>query len=251
MPETSSSTACPYSWHLRPSTRRATGTRTGATNGRAIGSPRHVEQTPADPRTLDKWRPGYALGAVMGHAVDGIDIDPRHGGDQTTLGWQAAGLYPTSYGRATTPSEGWHDLVAPLGVASLDNVADGVDLKAGSTGEGHGFLFIAPTLKRSKVTGEIGAYAWTIPPHLDDLDPLDDSGVFLADQVRAKRAGEDKPGRQREATPADRTEFDALPPAEQDRVHRYLVAALGRIGAELDAAKGWPVGYRTPGPTRT
>lgn len=216
----------------------------GGHQGTGYWFPKEWEQTPADPRTLNRWKPGWALGAVMGHTVDGLDIDPRHKGDETAIGWQAAGLYPTSYGRQQTPSGGWHDIVAPLGVESLDGVAPGVDLKAGQGDQGHGFLFIAPTLKRSKATGEIGAYTWQIPPHLDDLDPSDDSGAFLADQVKAKRSAKSWLHGAREATPADRVVFDALPPAEQARIRAYLAGAVGHIGAELDAAKSWPDGYR-------
>ena len=36
-------------------------------------------------------------------------------------------------------------------------------------GGGHGFAFIAPTVRRSKVTGETVAYRWVTPPDLDTL----------------------------------------------------------------------------------
>jgi hypothetical protein len=64
------------------------------------------ETTTADPAVLDEWKPGMAVCAVMGVAVDGLDVDPRHKGDETAMGWQGAGLYPRSYGQLSTPSGG-------------------------------------------------------------------------------------------------------------------------------------------------
>lgn len=139
--------------------------------GREFLLPRKWERTEANPSVVHRWRPGMALCAVMGVRCDGLDVDPRHGGDETEAGMRAAGIWPRSYGRATTPSGGTHDLIAPLGVGSRDGVRPGLDVKGGMPdGSGRGFLYIAPTVRVSKVTRELRPYVWTTPPDLDGLD---------------------------------------------------------------------------------
>ncbi len=133
-------------------------------------------------------RPGWALCAVMGHKLDLLDVDPRNGGDTTRQGLVAAGMWPTVYAVAETPSGGTHEFVAPLGAGSRDGVRDGLDVKGGlPDGTGRGFAFIAPTVKLSKVTGEIASYRWTVEPA--DLDTAgDDSGAAVAELVRQAKA---------------------------------------------------------------
>lgn len=127
---------------------------------------------------IDAWRPGDALCAVMGHVCDTIDVDPRNGGDVSADAMRAAGLFPRAYGIAETPSGGTHHLIAPLGVAKTSPAA-GVDLQAGAPdGTGRGFVYIAPTVRRSKVTGAPRAYRWTVVPDLSDTDG-DDTGEAL------------------------------------------------------------------------
>lgn len=131
---------------------------------------------------VDRWRPGWALCAVMGHAVDLADVDPRNGGDGTAAGMKAAGSWPRSYGHAATPSGGTHDFIAPLGVGSHDNVAPGLDVKGGKPdGTSRGFAFIAPTVRTSKTTGLAERYRWLVEPDLAKLsDAVDDTGEQLA-----------------------------------------------------------------------
>jgi hypothetical protein len=106
------------------------------------------------------WRPGMALCAVMGHALDLIDLDPRSGGELPTLG------SISTVATADTPSDGRHLFVAPLGLASRDGVWPGVDYKGGAPdGSGRGYAFIAPTLRVSKVDGTPRPYYWTSPPN--------------------------------------------------------------------------------------
>lgn len=124
------------------------------------------------PSVVDRWRPGWALCAVMGSTFDGWDSDPRHGGSPLPANVR-------SYGRARTPSGGTHSLIATLNVASRDALLPGVDLKAGKRdGEGRGFLFIAPTVKTSKVTGEPRAYEWEVEPVAPKAG--DTSGAWIA-----------------------------------------------------------------------
>jgi hypothetical protein len=138
--------------------------------------PKGWQFTAADPTVVDRWRPGQGLCAVMGHAVDAVDVDPRNGGHASHV------PMPHAYGRASTPSGGEHYLVSSLGVRTLDGVVPGVDVKAGVDGEGHGFIFIAPTRRKG------GTYRWVEEP---DLSPLligdDDSGAPLARLIRARR----------------------------------------------------------------
>lgn len=147
---------------------------TGGTGGTGYIFPPRWQQTVATTNWLDPtapgwsekaWRPGWALGAVMGHTLDLLDIDPRNGGTESRAGLVAAGLWPTSYGVASTPSGGLHEFVAPLVMRSRDAVAGGLDIKSGDEqGEGRGFAFIAPTVKLSKVTKEPTPYRWIAPP---------------------------------------------------------------------------------------
>lgn len=152
----------------------------GGTGGTGYRLPVRWQQAVADPRVVDRWKPGMALCAVMGDVVDGLDVDPAKGGDRSVAALRAAGVLPRSYGRQVTPSGGTHDLVAALGVRSRDGLRPGVDYKAGVPGEGGwGFLFLAPTVKKSKVTGELGRYRWEREPDLDALVLVggDDTGA--------------------------------------------------------------------------
>jgi AAA domain len=156
---------------------------TGGHNNCGYWLPKGWETTSANPRYLEAWRPGMAVCAVMGRALDLVDLDPRNGGNPASLN----GTMPTVYGVAATPSEGWHRFVKTLGVRSRDNVLPGIDIKAGdAAGIGRGFAFIAPTIKLSKSTGELGHYRWERPPDPDQLEQLSDdhSGEKLAEIVR-------------------------------------------------------------------
>jgi hypothetical protein len=128
------------------------------------------EKTEVDPEVLDGWAPGAALCALMGVVVDGIDVDPRNGGKKSVKELRKAGRLPAPLARQSTPSGGYHHLIASLDVASRDALMPGVDYKAGtSTGSGRGFLFIAPTVKLSKVDGKPRPYLWEVPPTLAGL----------------------------------------------------------------------------------
>ncbi|MGL5909529.1 MAG: hypothetical protein ACRCZP_05975, partial [Phycicoccus sp.] len=152
--------------------------------------PRGWERTVPDPAVVDRWRPGLALCAVMGHGLDLADFDPRNGGDPAALN----GTAPRTYGVAATPSGGTHWFIASLGTGSRDNVLPGVDVKGGlPDGSGRGFAFLAPTVRASVVTGEPVAYRWVLAPDLTALSAAarsggDDSGAALAGRIRELRA---------------------------------------------------------------
>jgi hypothetical protein len=134
---------------------------------------------------IDAWKPGLALCMVTGHVLDAVDEDPRNGGDLASLN----GVMPTVYAQAATPSGGTHSLIASLGVRKAKK--NGIDVQAGDKdGNGRGFVFVAPTVRRSKVTGELVAYRWTSPPDPAQLKSLasDKSGAKLAQLVRSWRA---------------------------------------------------------------
>lgn len=118
---------------------------------------------------LRAYRPGDALCAVMGWGLDVIDIDPRNGGHESV------GSLPgdiSVVGVANTPNLGAHWFIRSLNVASRDNVLPGIDVKAGTElGRGRGFAWIAPTVRLSKVTGELTAYTWN-RDRVPDLDQL-------------------------------------------------------------------------------
>lgn len=151
--------------------------------------PDRWQETTPNPAVVDSWRPGDALCAVTGVLFDAADVDPRHNGDESADALRAAGIWPMVYGRALTPSGGTHDIIACLGVGSRNNVQPGLDVKAGrKDGTGRGFIFIAPTVRISKVTGQYSPYVWEIDPNLDELDGQPDgSGDALADLVGTRR----------------------------------------------------------------
>lgn len=202
----------------------------GGHHGCGYWLPKGWQRTEADPAVVDKWEPGMALCAVMGHAVDGLDVDPRSGGLKTST--DHAHHWPTSYGRQATPSGGWHDLIAPLGVPSRDGALPGLDLKAGTDGGGRGFLFLAPTRKVSKVTGKVGEYAWFTPPNLDALllDAEDTSGAWLAGTLRSERTDPDYDG------PA----YDALPIQQKEAARAHVESVLRTWRRRLEDAADWP-----------
>jgi hypothetical protein len=87
----------------------------GGHNGCGYWLPKEWQKTEPDLHKLDDYRPGKALGMVCGHKVDGLDFDPRNGGDESRTALDVEGTMPRVYGRAATPSGGTHELVAPRG----------------------------------------------------------------------------------------------------------------------------------------
>lgn len=147
------------------------------------------ERTVADPGAVDAWRTGDALCAIGGHVCDFLDIDPRNGGAESSDALRAAGVWPAAYGAALTPSGGRHELIQPLGVGKGELVA-GVDLQGGRPdGSGRGFVFIAPTVRASKVDGVARSYRWSVEPDLALLAHCrgEQSGLELAKLLPVSR----------------------------------------------------------------
>jgi P4 family phage/plasmid primase-like protien len=144
--------------------------------------PKGWQQTQPDPSVVDRWQPGYALCAVMGHTMDCLDVDPRSGG--TLPANVMDDVNPSVLAGQTTPSGGFHLFVHPLGEGSRDGVYPGVDVKGGMPdGSGRGFAFIAPTVKISKASGEPASYRWQRVP---DFTPRPRSEVLAAAVLAAK-----------------------------------------------------------------
>lgn len=157
----------------------------GGTGNTGYFLPRGWEKTQPDNAILNRWRPGDALCMVMGYGFDLVDCDPRNGSDPSREVWNTDGTMPRVYAVATTPSGGTHELIRSLGLHSRDNVAPGIDIKAGHDGKGYGFAFIAPTVKKSKSTGEMAPYVWITRPSRPD--PTDDTGAKLRDLINGRR----------------------------------------------------------------
>jgi len=197
-------------------------------SGRATGFrlAKGWQATAASPAYVGAWRPGRALIAVMGHGLDLIDIDPRNGGDPAALG----DVMPEVYAEAASPSGGTHLFVRSMGVGSRDGLLPGIDIKAGDEGGGsRGFAFIAPTVRASKVTGELAAYQWVRPPDLARLRDAaaDQTGQRLAEMIRLSRPVRPAGGGLFQQ-PGERKHAGPIPYGEH---HAQLVAYAGWLRA--------------------
>lgn len=171
-----------------------------------------------DPLSPNGWKPGWALAAVGGirgkrSGVDFLDADPRNGGEASLRQLHEQGIFPLTFGQQKTPSGGDHWVIAPTGLRKATGATGGflpgLDLQAGEIGgEGRGFVWIAPTVRRSKVTGELVAYRWEVTPDLEALTAAreaKDTGVEgLQALITGNRAARKEP-KPRES---------ALPPAD-------------------------------------
>lgn len=198
--------------------------------------PHKWQQTVADPRAVDIWVPGFALCAVMGHGLDLVDLDLHAGG---TLPPDIP--MPAVMGVAATPSGGLHSFVPSMGVGSRDALYPGVDVKGGMPdGTSRGFAFLAPTVKPSKVTGELGSYRWLQVPDAVRAISLANEAVVLdrsepiALAVIAARAA--TPAARRPATEELSAEMRAW--AEQKAPHSTAVADRS-IRRKLEEVSGF------------
>jgi len=187
--------------------------------------PRDWQHTEASASYVDAWRPGMALCAVMGQGLDLVDYDTRNGADPHGLD----DVLPPVYAAAATPSDGAHLFVASLGVRSRDGVQPGIDVKAGDAGgNGRGFAFIAPTVRRSKTDGSHRKYAWTKPPDLVALasaTPAEGAGLAL---LVGEARGE---GRTRRVPPAG----DTIPEGSRNSRLTSMAGSMRNRGMSLAA----------------
>jgi hypothetical protein len=212
-------------------------------NNLGFALPSGWEKSKADPTVVDRWRPGMALCAVMGHAVDAIDIDPRNGGSLEALRQALGGEMPKLYGVQRTPSGGQHLLIAPLGVRKAQSVVPGVDVQAGKPdGMGRGFIFLAPTVRDSKITGQSSGYSWEQEPDLDfvDLDPGTGEGLRSLVEAHHGRVR----GKVNSEGSYDGPVYSELTEAQQHEADEVVAANIKRWRAVLEQASTWPEGHR-------
>lgn len=152
---------------------------------------------------LDAWRPGWALAAVGGWAADFLDEDPRNGGDASVGELHAAGAWPVTCGEARTKSGGRHYIVSPVRARKLVGLLPGLDYQGGDeAGQGRGFIWIAPTVGRSKDPADVDEqgrphirpYVWQERPNIEWLSEFghDRRGASLdssIDGIRLRLAG--------------------------------------------------------------
>lgn len=144
--------------------------------------PGYWQKTVPSEVNLEKWQPGWALAAVGGRAADFLDLDPRNGSNSSEAELRLAGQFPMTFGQQRTPSGGAHFLIAATGERKSTKFMPGVDLQSGAPdGEGRGFIWIAPTVRRSKDpsdAGELRRYEWVEAP---DLEALEEYGQTARD----------------------------------------------------------------------
>ena len=134
------------------------------------------QNTVADPAVLDQWQPGWGVGAVGGSTADFLDVDPRNGGEESRLLLKNEGAWPLTFGTQSTPSGGTHHVISATGERKETGFLPGIDFQAGGTepdeegSYGRAFVWLAPTVGRSKVTGELVPYRWVEEPDLEALD---------------------------------------------------------------------------------
>lgn len=116
---------------------------------------------------ISAWQPGDALCAVMGVACDALDPDLYKPDGAASLGRLRAAIRgdePEVWWKVDTPSGGQHFLIDRTGLGSHNGIMPGLDIKGGKPdGSGRGFIFIPPTMRPSKVTGEVAAYRAAVP----------------------------------------------------------------------------------------
>lgn len=159
--------------------------------------PNHWQKTVPSTVWIERWKPGWALAAVGGRVADFLDNDPRNGGDASMAELMAAGHMPRVYGVAETPSGGQHFTIAPLGERKGE-LMPGVDYQGGTPdGEGLGFVWLAPTVRRSKSIDHMGErrpYRWVQEPDLEWLaEGGDESGEMVRARLVAARASKGEP----------------------------------------------------------
>jgi hypothetical protein len=218
--------------------------------------------TPATSKVwIDAWRPGWALAAVGGWAADFLDEDPRNGGEASVAELKDAGHWPTVFGVQETKSGGYHSVISPLRERKITGLLPGLDYQGGAAdGQGRGFVWIAPTVGRSKDAAHVDPrtglavvrpYVWLQEPDLEwladfgrdargaSLDPSVDGIRLRIAGWRAKRtekmqkarerSRDGSPSRSRSFTPAQMDHF--LAPSDA----ALRAAPIGEIEEKANA----------------
>lgn len=203
--------------------------------------PKKWELTEPDVSVLDGYRPGDGLAAVMGSSVDALDVDMQSGGEVTQAELESQGLWPTVIGRQRTPSGGTHDIINRLRIGSRIGIAKGIDLRGGRDGDparaGRGFIWIAPTVKLSKMTGEPKPYRWEMAVDPVDLDLTDASGEALASVIQAPRERQDPPNAE-----VATEKYESMTDERRALVDSYVSAAVAGVQWELSTSESMDLG---------
>lgn len=209
--------------------------------------PAKWQQTVPAKMWLDQWREGWALGAVGGWAADFLDVDPRNGGLESFGEVFQAGQWPQFYGAASTPSGGEHYLISPLRERKITGLLPGIDYQGGDgAGVGRGFVWIAPTVRRSKTDSVRRAYRWTQEPDLDWLaewsvdevagstDPSLDGLRLRVAGWRAARGAGMKEARERTGSAVRSFTVPAMQAFLTPLIDRVMKATVGSIEEEAN-----------------
>ena len=186
----------------------------------------------ANPDLLDKWEPGMAVCLVTGHAFDVLDVDTQADGPASYEELELLGEAPEAHARVATPSGGWHDYIAPTKRAKSLGLLPGIDVQAGTPdGEGLGFVFAPPTVKRSKLTGDEAPYLFQITPR--GVAPEGDtSNAALVARMDARKT--DKPKR----TAAQQTDGDPFEPLGEDERAKLVAIQNKEIARVRESEAG-------------
>lgn len=154
--------------------------------GNNAGKHPHITDWPnqatTDPTTIRQWWtrwPGANIGVATGKAsgLVVLDVDPRHGGDDTLreLETQHGALSPTV--EALTGGDGRHILFRYPGYSVKSGASvlgPGLDVKADG-----GYIVAAPSLHASG-----RRYAWEVSSHPDEV-PIAEAPAWLLDKLRS------------------------------------------------------------------
>lgn len=167
--------------------------------------PKEWEKITPSTAQLARWRPGWALAAIGGHAADFLDIDPRSGGRESEKELRLQGQFPRSFGQQCTPSGGDHHILSATGERKSTGFMPGLDLQSGGPADQHGkhgrgFVYISPTVRPSKAPetlGQLRPYRWVEAPDMELLREFsgggDDSTEGIVARVWAKRSTQSVP----------------------------------------------------------
>lgn len=150
--------------------------------------PKGWQRTKPDVRVLEEWRPGYAVCAVTGIKFDVLDIDPRNGGEESLKLLRMIRVMPPFKGEVATPSGGQHFYIPRSHMRKSTNVWNGIDIQAGDDFEyGRGFVYIPPTVRKSKTTGRMTGYTWVEEPSVDIIQGLEGTPEYATFKEVFKR----------------------------------------------------------------
>lgn len=181
-------------------------------------TPKEWQHTIPDPSVVDRWTPGMAIAAVTGIIYDVLDVDPRNGGSIDALD----GAMPNVYATVSTPSGGLHYWIKSLGVPK-GIVHKGIDYQGGSImpntsgSHGRGFVFLPPTTRASKVSGDVHAYAWDQEPPAAATQGWisDESGDALRALLQVKKQKERSNAKESYSAEVDQFILNGIPIGKQ------------------------------------